>query len=533
MPGQASIAAIGQPACAEGSTGSDISVLKTAPASCKAGQNCAFQVTITNNSSSAYAGTLLVGDLMQLGGQPANGVALTSISPPLACDGPASALPFSCKAQTSLAAGESRVHTITVKVPAGSAAPVADGLNCFMAVDAAKASASSGDGIAAAMTGPGSGPGYSCVAFNVEPPATQCPGDLVKVGTQCKCPEGTRQGANYSCAEPIKQIVTPPKKCVSPLVGTYPDCNCPSDKPVYVNGQCKPRPVKQCEDPFVGKYPNCYCPSGTVLKSGTCVKPPTKRCESPLVGTYPNCVCPKGTRYIEGDCVKPPTKRCEAPFVGTYPNCVCPSGTVEKGGTCVKRVVECKSPLVGTYPDCACPKGTRYIEGDCVKPPTKRCEAPFVGTYPKCVCPSGTVLKDGTCVKRVVECKPPFLGTVPNCYCPKGTVQKGGTCIKVVEQKCQPPLIGTWPNCKQQPIACKQGQVLVNSKCVTKIPIVPILKLLVCPAPATGLKPNCKCPKGYDWTGARCVLQKVQDAPKLNLRNLPKLIQPNKGPVIN
>ena len=377
QPNRPQIAAIGTPSCAEGGTGGSISVVKTAPASCAYGKDCTFQVTLTNDSDQAFSGTLMVGDLMSLGGINTNGAAITSISPPLNCDATPASLPFSCKAATSLAGHESHTHSITVHMPAdgGNGRPSADGLNCFMAVDALGAAPGAADAIAAAATGPGNGPGYSCVGFKMELPE-RCPGDLKRIGTQCKCPQGTVQKANYKCAGGNDTPPPPPpppgkKSCQAPLLGTYPDCTCPSDKPVYASGQCKPRTV-------------------------------TKQCKSPLVGAYPDCSCPKGTSYIEGDCVKPP-KRCQAPLVGNYPDCSLP---------------KCQPPLVGTFPNChpvvidQCPAGQIKVDG-------KHC------------CPRGDSW-DGKCYAQVKKCPQGQVGTPGNCH-PPIVIQGGGSDCKGIK----------------------------------------------------------------------------------------------------
>ncbi len=438
QPNRTPIAAIGKPSCAEGGTGTAISVQKTAPASCAYGKDCAFQVTLTNDSDSSFSGTLMVGDLMSLGGVNSNGVAITSISPRLNCDVQPTSLPFSCKVATSLAGHEAHTHTITVQMPdapAGNSA-VRDGLNCFMAVDALGAAPGAGDAIAAAASGPGNGPGYSCVGFKMEQPE-RCPGDLKRIGTQCKCPEGTRQGANYTCKGGNETPPPPPppppakKFCQAPLVGTYPDCHCPSDKPNYVNGQCKPNVVKRCAPPQIGTYPNCYCPRGTKEVEGDCVAPP-KRCIAPEVGNYPNCYlpkCPQGQTGTFPNCKPVVQKRCTPPMLGNYPNCYLP---------------KCPQGQIGTFPNCkpvvdVCPRGQVKVDGKhcCPKGYTwdGKCYPPSTGgnTPPKC---KGVVI-NGVClgtiptlpVKKV--CPAPAKGYLPNCTCPTNLKWSGARCVPV------------------------------------------------------------------------------------------------------
>ena len=448
QPNRPQIAAIGTPSCAEGGTGGSISVVKTAPASCAPGKDCTFQVTITNDSDQAFSGTLMVGDLMSLGGVNTNGAAIASISPPLNCDATPASLPFSCKAATSLAGHESHTHAITVHMPAeggGGSRPSADGLNCFMAVDDAGAAPGAADAIAAAATGPGNGPGYSCVSFKMELPE-RCPGDLKRIGTQCKCPEGTVPKANYKCVSGNDTPPPPPpppgkKVCQTPLVGTYPDCACPSDKPVYSNGQCKPRTVtKQCKSPLVGAYPDCVCPKGTTFIEGDCVTPP-KRCEAPLIGTAGNCHCPSDRpNYVNGKCLPNVTKQCQFPLAGDYPNCTLP---------------KCKAPLVGTFPNChpvvidQCPAGEIKVDG-------KHC------------CPRGDSW-DGKCYPPVKKCPQGQVGTPGNCH-PPIVIQGGGKDCKGI--KINGVCLGqqTYPTQQQQPQTtptCPRGSKWNGSKCVS------------------------------------------------------------------
>ena len=422
QPNRSPIAVVGTASCAEGGTGSSISVVKTAPASCSYGKDCTFQVTVTNDSDQAFSGQLMVGDLMRLGGVNTNGVAITSISPPLNCDVSPSSLPFSCKAATSLAGHESHTHTITVHMPAdgGGIRSAADGLNCFMAVDALGAAPGAGDAIAAAATGPGNGPGYSCVGFKMEQPEA-CPGDLKRVGTQCKCPEGTRQKANYKCVGGNDTPPPPPP----PPKNTPPSNACS-------NGQVKVDGV------------HC-CPDGWSWKNGECHKPTTDTCpqgQSKVDGRH---CCPRGQLW-NGQCYDPtpPPKPCKFPLVGEPGNChlpvidVCPAGQGKVDGK------HC------------CFIGMVYKDGQCVRP----------GSPDQC--PSGQTKVDGKhCCPRGYswdgKCYPPSNGggsTPPNC---KG-VLINGVCLDKLP-------IFKQPKGQDQPqVSCKRGQKLINGKCVSDTP---------------------------------------------------------------
>ena len=378
QPNRPQIAAIGTPSCAEGGTGGSISVVKTAPASCSYGKDCTFQVTITNDSDQAFSGTLMVGDLMSLGGVTTNGAAITSISPPLNCDATPASLPFSCKAATSLAGHEARTHTVIVRMPAdgGASRPSADGLNCFMAVDAAGSGPGAGDGIAAAASGPGNGPGYACVAFKMAQPE-QCPGDLKRSGTQCKCPAGTAQKPNYKCVGGQDTPPPPPppqgpakKLCQAPLVGTIGNCRCPKDGDILKNGKCvsdAPPPPKRCKAPLVGNYPDCSCPSDKPnLVNGKCVPKQTQSCKAPMIGDYPNCYLPK----------------CPKGQAGTYPDCKPPiviqgggndCNGIKINGICIGKKTTPQQP---NKPNC--PRGTHLSEGQCY-PDSKPTSPPDAG----------------------------------------------------------------------------------------------------------------------------------------------------------
>jgi hypothetical protein len=500
QPNRKPIAVIGTPSCAEGGMGSPISVKKTAPAACAYGKDCAFQITLTNDGDQSYSGTLMVGDVLKLGGVASNGAAITSISPPLNCATQPSALPFTCKVAASLAGHEAHTHTIVVHMPAAPAnGGAADGLNCFVAVDALGASAGNG---AAAIGGPGTGPGYSCVGFKMEQPDT-CPGQLKRTGTQCKCPDGTRQGANYTCKGgtdiPLPPLPPAKKYCQAPLVGTYPDCACPEGRPVYKGGQCVPKtPVVQCDLPRVLYKNECVCPASRPnFKSGQCLPDvPVVRCEAPRQLYHNECVCPASRpNFKNGQCLPDQVKRCIAPEVGNYPDCYLP---------------KCKNGMIGQYPDC--------------RPAT----AP--------------------------DCRAPYLGKVGSCYCPKGMFDTGKTCIDIVIPKCPPGTVGVFSACKPKgpaPGQCQPGEYKVdgvhccprgygwdgkcyppsnggNTKPGKLIPdiiqklIIPNLKIQKPQAPQ---QPNCR--RGMYWNGQACVYSDATQPGTLNSPILKKQLNPN------
>lgn len=511
-----------KPSCVDGGN-NDISVTKTAPASCQSGKDCTFQVTITNISDSPFSGPLMVGDLMSLGGAPANGASITSITPALGCAAPQGTMPFSCVAPTSLAGHETHMHSITVHMPASDSAAPVNGINCFMAVDPASGSNGTGSGPLAA-TAAGNGAGYSCVAFSVTPKS--CPGDLQRIGTKCKCPPGTNAAANYHCTSETVPLVTPlPPVCTDRSRRmTSGEC-CPRGQIAYGNSCRTPETPKYCPQGQLGTYPDCTCPRGTLMNdAGLCIKtpppPPVQKCQLPQLGTYPNCYCPRGTAAVEGDCV-PLVQKCDPPQLGNKPNCRCPSDRPNLvNGQCVPNQRYCPQGQLGIYPNCYCPNGTSLSDnGRCV-PNQVQCRAPFIGYQPNCKCPKGTVPGDGTCVPVQQPCLPPMIGTPGNCHLP---------------QPCPRNTHGQFPNCQPDYVPCPQGTHGRYPVCLPDT-------VQQCPIGTHGRFPKCSpdfvppkppvsydCQQGTHWNGKRCVPDLQQQIPNI-LKQLPGLILKQKRP---
>ncbi len=386
--------------CAE--AGGDVTVIKTAPATCTAGQACTFGITLSNSGTSAFTGSLMLSDAMTIGGGAPAGATISAISPPLGCSPDPTSLPFSCAATMTLAPGESRMHQITVQLPANISSTAINGRNCFMVVDNRVASnvAVSASGLPA-----GSGQGYSCADFRITKIADTCPGDLVRVGTQCKCPKEGQRRVGDQCKGGGNDTPVPPVvlTCKAPMVGAVPNCRCPSGLIKQGSTCVQPEPEDQpqaCKPPRTGIAPNCKCPDARPVWNGeTCVKPPTvEKCDAPRLGTKPNCRCPDARPVWTGEtCVKPPTvEKCDAPRLGIKPNCRCPDARpVWNGETCTPRkptVEKCDAPRLGIKPNCKCPANRPTWTGStCVdKPIRQKCDAPKVGFKPNCVCPKGT-----------------------------------------------------------------------------------------------------------------------------------------------
>jgi hypothetical protein len=114
-------------ACDDG--GTDITVVKTAPAACDPGADCTFTVTITNTGTLGFSGEVLLTDAMFLPGGADLGAPITSIVPDPGCVPVPAAVPFSCVATLTLAPGASLTFAITVTMPAMPPAYWAQ--NCF------------------------------------------------------------------------------------------------------------------------------------------------------------------------------------------------------------------------------------------------------------------------------------------------------------------------------------------------------------------------------------------------------------------
>ncbi len=106
-------------ACAEG--GTQLVIVKSAPAACLPGGACTFGITVTNTGSLPFSGDVVLSDTMFMGGGPALPAPITAIAPPLGCAPAPAAMPFSCTAPLTLAAGASQTFDITATMPIGPA----------------------------------------------------------------------------------------------------------------------------------------------------------------------------------------------------------------------------------------------------------------------------------------------------------------------------------------------------------------------------------------------------------------------------
>ena len=92
-------------ACADG--GTNLVIIKTAPAACAPGADCTFGVTITNTGSLPFSGDVVLERQHVHGAGCTDAGSDYGIVPPLGCAAGARRVPFSCVAPLTLAPGES------------------------------------------------------------------------------------------------------------------------------------------------------------------------------------------------------------------------------------------------------------------------------------------------------------------------------------------------------------------------------------------------------------------------------------------
>jgi hypothetical protein len=281
------------------------------------------------------------------------------------------------------------------------------------------------------------------------------------------CPPGERW-TGRACSggeQPPPPPPPPPDACPPGLVGTPPNCSCPTN--MVWNGQmCVPPTVEQCPQGTTGTFPNCQCLPPLQGTWPNCQPPPTQQCPQGTTGNYPDCRCLPPLQGTWPNCKPPPTQQCPQGSTGTFPNC------------------QCLPPLQGTWPNC--------------KPPTQQCPQGTTGNYPDC------------------RCLPPLQGTWPNCkppttqQCPQGTTGNYPDC------RCQPPLQGTWPNCQQPPTQqqCPPGSVGNFPDCRCQPGMAGIFPLCfqvpteptptACPPDSNPAGTGCRCKPGSHGTPGKC-----------------------------
>lgn len=191
-------------ACVDHAT--QIVVKKSAPASCMPGAACTFDLSVTNSGALPFAGDVLLSDSLFVDGGGAPVAApITAIAPALGCAPDPVALPFSCTAPLSLAAGETKAFSITATMPA--LPPNYWGHNCF-------AASAPGQPAPALPPGPGTDPNaVSCAWVPVGAPPPLVNLEIKKSPLDCH-----KQGADtVRCHYDIVLKNTGPSPSVAPI----------------------------------------------------------------------------------------------------------------------------------------------------------------------------------------------------------------------------------------------------------------------------------------------------------------------------
>lgn len=459
--------------CVEG--GIEIRVEKTGPAQCEKGTQCLFDITVKNEGETDYSGTVKFADALGLTAAGMN-VPISSINPPLPCATQPTSVPFICKGNLNLNAGESQTYQIALTFPESTKLTEKDQLrNCAAIIDPAlkgganKAKTQDNQNDPEnAITG--------CHEFTIADDKTPtCKAPLIMNDNgACVCPAGTKWNG---------------RRCIGggdnlpPLI-----------PPATVDPICK---VGKGE--YRTSNNRCICLPGYIRKGPNLCIPPKQGCK-PGRNEYKNrageCLCLKGyTRSANGYCVKPPVLCKLGPneFRNSQGQCVCKSG-YSKGssGICTKTPTGCKpgrNEYKNQYGQCVCKPGyDRSNKGYCVKTPTLCKLGPneFRNSQGQCVCKSGySKGSSGICVKTPTLCKPgpgEYRDKNGRCVCKSGYSRgKNGICEKPVVQI--PP--------------CQSGKLIKRGKSY-----------------------YCACPKGWKRTpigkngGASCYKNPVISTPK-------------------
>ncbi|RWK41747.1 hypothetical protein [Mesorhizobium sp.] len=361
-PGDDVVYPIGR-ACAQGGGASTIRVEKTGDAECRIGQLCSFEITIANDGQNAFSGPVRIGDAIGVEGLGRlEGVAITSIDPPLGCAPEPATLPASCIANLTLGAGESHVHRMAVVIPddgrLSDLQGTVSGQNCVgvLSPDTPVRGAGKMPSQDPANVQGDRGKAYACHPFNIKNELKKaCSQGLVMNGAgQCVCPEGTTF-RNGQCSSGGGRVIIPK----------------PKERCVLLKGQIRTSDGR------------CVCPRGTELEDRRCVssdEPPARLCKllpGQIRTKSGDCVCPRRTELRGRACVpivkQPTVEQCtiRGQVHNTRGACVCPRGTEVIRGACRRAQAECAP-------------GSRLINGRCQPIIKRRCPVGTVGQYPDC-----------------------------------------------------------------------------------------------------------------------------------------------------
>ncbi len=465
-----------------------LTVVKTGPAKCKAGETCAFEIKIANTQDQPVMGSVAIVDGMTDGnGQVFDGVDVVSITPPLGCAGEPTQLFFGCRATVSFAAGESKVHKVVVKMPE-DAADKSDGklTNCVMINEPDVLDA---DVKEIVQNLPNAAPDTAvakrsaCHSIAVEKQE-----DEVVVGCtlgmeltsdgRCVCPVGTRWNGRrcHGTESPDKlscwtgwtqvakkqainsrqkglvvkarhgdgQIVWCAREGVSVDTGpTGPGDPPPTSPPPCYGGKL----TKQYEFGWLCTCKKDWTRKPIGNKGGARCYPPTCA-QKGMIGKWPNCKhdvqCGKYKRKVNGECRPIP---CGKGYTGYQPNCKplrerCPSGWIGKYKPNCKKPTCAMKGMIGKWPNCkkpvVCGKYERKVGNSCLPIP---CGKGYTGFKPNC--------------KPKVQCIKCWHGRV--CSQKKPKCRPKPTCA-------QQGKIGKWPNCRNRLVTCKNGDKVSHRK---------------------------------------------------------------------
>ncbi|MER9895026.1 DUF11 domain-containing protein [Mesorhizobium sp. M0119] len=463
-PGDDIVYPIGQ-ACAKGGGASTIRVEKTGDAECKPGQPCSFEITITNDGTSAFSGPVRIGDAIGVEGLGRlEGVAITSIDPPFGCSPEPATLPLSCIAQLMLGAGESHVHNVIVTIPddrrLATLQGTVNGQNCVGVLSPNTPVQGGGDVLSrgAANVQGDRGKAYACHPFTIRNEVKkECSqGFVMNDAGNCVCPPGTTF-RNGQCSSGGGTVIVP-----------------------------KPRPCVLLKGQIRTEDGRCVCPRGTELENGACVgkEPKPEQCtiRGQIHDAAGDCVCPRGTEVRGNACrpIQPEPEQCtiRGQIHDAVGDCVCPRGTEVRGNACrpiQPRPEQCtiRGQIHDAAGDCVCPRGTEVRGNACrpIRPKPEQCtiRGQIHDANGDCVCPRGTEVQGNACRRKkpvVVEC--PIPGQIHNkrgvCVCPRGTELRDGACRKP-RLECAP---GARPiNGQCQPI--RKPTLLLNPKVLQQV----------------------------------------------------------------